>query len=113
MKLSITRDQDKGLMGGISFVLQVQVQLAGDEQEIIQKYKAHKEVLLTKTISIMGRSVDLAITIGGLMEGQKFKCKDIAEILTYEENVKDACSNFKNYIEIMSHFGGEEIIEYN
>ncbi len=52
------------------------------------------------------------ITIGGLMGGQSFKCNDIAEILEYEKNVKESCESFKNYLEIMKHFGGEEVIEY-
>ena len=54
----------------------------------------------------------LNIKIGDLITGQTFKCKDIADILEYETNVKEACEVFKNYLEVMKNFGGEELIEY-
>lgn len=71
-------------------------------------------MLLEKEVKIplTGRSIVLAITIGSLMGGQSFKCNDITEILEYEKNVKEACESFKNYLEVMKSFGGEEVIEY-
>jgi hypothetical protein len=86
--------------------------LSADEAELIKKYKVHKETLLIKTVSMFGREFDLAITIENLINGQKFKCKDIAEIITYEENVKEACDTLKNNIEVMKSFGGEDVFEY-
>ena len=112
MKLILERDQDKGLMGGVSFILYARTELTENEIEMVKKYKAHKEQLLTKTISILGRKMDLIITIGGLIDGQKFKCKDIGEILAYEAEIKEACGRFKNYLEVMKSFGGKEVIEY-
>lgn len=112
MKLLITRDQDKGLMGGISFFLKAQVELTNEEQELVKKYKAHKEILLSKNIQALGNTLTLNIKIGGLIEGESFKCKDISEILTTEANLKEACQNFKNYLEVMKGFGGQEIIQY-
>jgi hypothetical protein len=29
-----------------------------------------------------------------------------------EKNVKGACENFRNYIEVMKHLGGEEVVDY-
>lgn len=114
MKLVISRDQSKKMLGGISFELSAKVELTNDESEIVKKYKAHNEALLKKEIKIplTGRSITLAITIGSLIDGQSFKCNDIAEILEYEQNVKESCEAFKNYIEVMRHFGGQEVIEY-
>ena len=59
-----------------------------------------------------GRSIVFNLTIGSLMSGQVFKCNDMVEILEYEKNVKESCEAFKNYLEVMKNFGGEEIIEY-
>ena len=114
MKLYITRDQAKGLLGGVKFELEAKVELSGDEADLIKKYKADKEVLVKKEIKIpfTGKSIVLDITIGGLIGGQTFKCNDIAEILETENSVKDACASFKNYITVMKHFGGKEVIEY-
>ena len=114
MKLFIKRDQAKGLLGGIKFELRVRTELTNEEAELVRKYKVDKEVLLQKEIKIplTGRSIVLNLTIGSLMAGQTFKCNDIAEILEYEKNVKESCEAFKNYLEVMKNFGGEEVIEY-
>jgi len=114
MKLYITRDQAKGILGGVKFELKAHVQLTKDEADLLNKYKADKEVLLQKEIKIpfTTKAIVLDIKIGGLIEGQTFKCKDIADILEYEKNVKEACENFKSYLEVMKSFGGEEVIEY-
>lgn len=114
MKLFITRDQAKGLLGGVKFELRARTELSNEESELVKKYKADKEVLLQKEIKIplTGRSFNLNLTIGSLMGGQTFKCNDIAEILEYEKNIKESCEAFKNYIEVMKNFGGEEAIVY-
>ncbi len=76
------------------------------------KYKADKEVLMGKEskIPFTGKSLILNITIGLLMNGQTFKCKDIGEILEYEKSVKESCEAFKDYIEVMAAFGEEEVL---
>ncbi|MCL6099137.1 MAG: hypothetical protein M1391_11225 [Bacteroidetes bacterium] len=114
MKLYITRDQAKGLLGGTKFELTAKAELTGEESSLVSKYKADKEILLQKEIKIpfTSKSFVLDINIGGLMVGQTFKCKDIADILEYEKNVKEACGTFKSYIEVMKNFGGQEVIEY-
>jgi len=114
MKLTITRDQSKKMMGGVSFELFAKVELTGEEAELIKKYKAERESLVKKEIKIplTGRSIVLNITIGDLVSGQSFKCNDIAEILETENNIKESCVVFKNYLEVMRHFGGQEVIQF-
>ena len=112
MKLSIVKDRSKKMLGAVSFDLKARVELTGEEAGLVKKYKADKELLLHKEIPLTGRSIALNITIGSLMAGQAFKCDDIAELLEYEKNVKESCKIFKNYLEVMRHFGGEEVIEY-
>ena len=114
MKLYLTRNQAKGLMAGAKFDLEARVELTLEEAELVRKYKAEKEVLLKKEVKIpfTGRALVLDLTIGSLTAGQKFKCNDIAEILEYEKSVKESCESFKNYIEVMKSFGGEEVIKY-
>jgi hypothetical protein len=114
MKLFVKRNQASGMFGGVKFELSARVELTPNESEIVKKYKADKEVLLRKEIKIplTGKSIILDITIGSLIAGQTFKCNDIAEILEYENNIKESCGTFKNYIVVMSSFGGEETIEF-
>lgn len=114
MKLFITRDQSKGMMGGVKFELSARVQLTNEEAELIKKYKADKEVLMKKEIKIpfTGRAFNLDITIGSLSNGQAFKVNDIGEILETENLIKESCENFKKYLMAMKSFGGEEVIQY-
>lgn len=104
MKLIIKRDQDKGFLGGISFILHAQVKLTNEEQELIKKYKSHKEVLYSKG--------EKHYTIGDLVDGIRDKCKDVTIMLNNENVYKEACTNFKTLLTIMASFGGEEIIEF-
>lgn len=114
MKLFITKDQAKGLLGRVKFELSVRVELTPEEADLVKRYKADKEVLLQKKVKIpfTGRTVKLDLTIGSLTSGQTFKCADIGEILETEQNIKVACEAFKNYLEVMKSFGGQEVIEY-
>lgn len=114
MKLYIKRDQAKGMIGKVKFVLNARVELNSEETELVKQYKADKEILLEKELKIpfTKKTITLALNIGSLLAGQSFKCKDIADILEYEANVRQACDSFKNYIEVMRSFGGEEVVEY-
>lgn len=114
MQLRISRNQAAGMFGGVKFELKAQVQLTPAEAALVGKYKADKEVLLKKEIKIpfTGKAIVLDLTIGSLMAGQTFKCNDIAEILEYQENVKQSCEAFRKYLSVMETFGGEEVIEY-
>ncbi len=115
MKLFITRDQAKGIVGSVKFKLLARVELSKEETELVRKYKADKEALLVKEVKIpfTKKVVPLELRINNLVEGQTFKCKDIADILLYEDHVKEACEVFKNHIEVMRSFGGEEVVEYD
>lgn len=100
MKLFITRHQTKVLLGGVRFELKVRTELTSEEAELVKFYKADK------------RAIVLNLTIGNLMCGQTFNSSDIAQILETEKNVKESCEAFRNYLEVMRNFGGEEVIEY-
>lgn len=102
MKLIIKRDQDKGFLGGISFILEAQVVLTPEEKELVKKYKAHNEILYTKE----------AYTIKDLLNGVRQKCKDVTILLNGEKVYKEACNYFKTLLEVMASFGGEEVIEF-
>jgi len=115
MRLHIARDQAKGFLGGVKFELRAKVELTNDESELVRKYKVEKEVLLKKQVRLLftDRVVDIHLTIATLVAGESFKCGDIGEILEYEQNIKESCKVFKEYIEMMRSFGGVEIVEFN
>ncbi len=110
MKLLIKREQESGMLGGISFLLTARVELDSNEMDIIKKYKAQKMTLLTRTHPIFGT---LNTKIEDLTGGIKFKCKDVSEILECENLVKETCRNFDTIVKVMANFGGEEVIDFN
>ena len=109
MKLIIKRDQDKAFMGGMKFLISFKVELTPEESELIKRYKAHKEHLTY----IERDGVEIpSLRIGDLINGVSYKTKDIITLLNNEEVIKEACRSFKNYLEVMASFGGEEIVEF-
>jgi hypothetical protein len=46
------------------------------------------------------------------MQGVTEEVKDITILLNNEKIIKDACKNFKNLLQVMATFGGEEVIDY-
>ena len=100
-------------MGGVNFQLEAKVDLTQEESDLVKSYRADKEVLLQSEVSIFGKVLEFDLKIEDLVKGRNFKCKDIGDILATEVNVKEACQNFKNYIEVMKTFGGREVIEYS
>jgi len=108
MRLYLTRNQITKLMGGVAFELSAQVELTNEETELVRRYQASSEVLLSRK-DWLGESL---LTIGSLVRGQTFKVSNISEILAYEESVIEGCRTFKTYLEVMSGFGGTETIEF-
>jgi hypothetical protein len=104
MKLIIKRDQDKGFLGGISFVLEARVVLTPEEEELVKKYRAQNEVLYNKD--------KIEYTAKDLLHGVRDKCKDVTILLNNEDVYKEACDHFKTLLDVMASFGGEEVIEY-
>lgn len=113
MKLIVSRGQSdvKGLLGGhkgVAFNLTCRVTLTPQEEELIKRYKVEGEVLTWrdgKKGSVPGE------TIGSFLRGVRFETQDIGSLLNNEEVIRDACTTFKGYLEVMRTFGGEEVVE--
>ena len=115
MKLVITKNQSKGLIGGVSFEVKAQVQLTDEERKLVQHYKLDNETLLNKKlINIWGRPTDheVKVLVRQLVAGETYKCKDLSEVISYTESLREACSTLKGYIEVARGFGGQEVYEY-
>jgi hypothetical protein len=115
MKLKIKRDQkpQTGMFGGnkgMIFLLSYRAELTPEEKSLISKYKAEFHPL-TYTTGSNGIQVPKD-TINSLMQGVTEEVKDITILLNNEKIIKDACKNFKNLLQVMATFGGEEVIDY-
>lgn len=126
MKLLLRRDQKSGMLSSsITFMLNVRADLSNEELENISKYKMGKTVLYARDelidrgkglIGLASRvafkMMNISVAVDDLVNGKRIDCKDIMEMLAVEEQIKEACQNFKSILEAAAHFGGEEVIEY-
>lgn len=123
MKLKVKRSQKSGMMGGITFVLEVRAELEEIEKANIKKYKLGTTMLYERNkitdpgsgaIGFASRMAykmtNITITVNDLETGKKVECKDILEMLAVEEQVKDAARTFKAVLNAASTFDGEEIV---
>lgn len=118
MKLSLRRDQKSGF-GKPTFVLVARAEVSDEEKSHISKYKLGKTMLYTNMedrgqglLGALSRyAMGIEITVDDLVSGKKVECKEILEMLALEDQVKEACRNFKNVLDAASQFGGEEVLD--
>ena len=113
MKLVLTKNQAKGMMGNVSFEVKALVQLSQEESSLIDHYKLCDAVLFSKKMVFLGQVMDkeAEVRVRDLLSGEGYKCKDLSEVIAYSDSVKSACETLKSYLEVARSFGGEEVVE--
>ena len=118
MELKIRRNQEqkKGFLGGnkgIQFSLHCQVELTPEEKELVEKAKVGDYVLTEYTVFERKKGdFEAKLTVTNLVNGFTSSVSDVHKLLTLEEEVKNGCQNLKSLLEVISSFGGEEVIKY-
>ena len=126
MKLLLRRDQQTaGLMRStITFAITVRAEVSQQERNNIQKYKLGESVLYTRgeltdkgsgLLGLASRAafhmMNISVSVNDLVNGKRIECKDIMEMLSVQEQIKEAAGNFKAVLDAAAHFGGDEVIE--
>ena len=125
MHLVLRRDQRSGMLGKITFTLDVRAEVSDDEHRNIRQYKlgdtelysSHGEVidrgsgLLGVATRLAAKAITLTLTVNDLAEGKRIECKDIVEMLAIEEQIRVAAQTFGAVLHAAANFGGEELIE--
>lgn len=127
MKLLLRRDQQTaGMLGDrIMFILTVRADLSNEERTTIKKCKLGDTVLyqrytarvpgdtLTgKVANFLMDSLDVDITVKDLVDGKRFECKNIKEMMAAEKTIRKAADFFCLVLWRAMRFGGEEVIEF-
>lgn len=131
MKLVLMRDQSRTIIGTAKFALKIAAELTTEESANISKYKMGRLILFSeyiesdpgfwKTIVLLFRKLKglifkstkgLVISINDLVKGKQIVCKDIIEMVSIEDQVKEACQLFKIVLDTAANFGGNEVIEF-
>jgi len=110
----MTRGQNKGMMGAVTFEVKAQAQLTEEERNLIQHYKLDNEVLFSKKmVNIWGQPTDheIKVTVRQLVVGEGYKCKDLNEVISYSDSLKNACATLKSYLDVARGFGGQEVFD--
>ena len=127
MKLLLRRDQRKSALGKIIFMLDVRAEISPEEMALINKYKLGKQFLYVKkplpagldagTFAGIGgillhHALNITVSVNDLMYGKRIECKEILEMLSAEEQLKEAARNFGNVLRAAAQFGGEEVVPF-
>lgn len=115
MRLLINRNQQqvKGFLGGnkgMLFELKCRVELTSPENDLVARYKV-RDMDVAGAIVPDGKDPSL-LTVGKLLEGITYPCRDVTQLLAVEEQIKNGCKNFKMLLMVMNTFGGEEVVEF-
>ncbi len=117
MQLLVRRRRFKTFFGKKLYVLHVRVQLTDEEMKVIKQNSLTHELLYYSDTVKMRRASGLrrimrnaGLTVGKLIQGVEISCKNVAELIGVEYEVKRATLTLKQYIEMASTFGGEEVI---
>jgi len=122
MQLLLRRDQRSGLMGKVTFSLDVRAQISDDERAAIKKYKlgdtelyASHEIrggsgLLGAASRLALKAIVLRISVNDLANGKKVEVKDIVVMLAIEDQIREAAITFGKVLAAAATFGGEEVV---
>lgn len=118
MKLTIKRNQAdvKGLFGGhkgVNFSLHGRVEVTEAEKALISKYKVGDYILASYERPTKGtdQNISFHITTNDIINGKSVEIGNINTLLELEEAMKSGCKNLKGLLEVMSTFGGEQVID--
>jgi len=114
MQLSLSKKQSTGVMGGGKLTLFAKVKPTAEEEAIIKKFKMNKEVIWQKSPSESFAPSFLGVktmTVGSLVGGETYTCKDIGQMIEMEEFITRVAKNLKTYVDAAKDFGGDITID--
>ena len=124
MKLLLRRDQKSGLLGKMTFTLDIRADLSDEEKANIGKYKLgdtmlyERMTMTDKGSGLLGvasrlafKMMNLTVSVNDLHNGKRIDCKDIVEMIAVEDQIKEATHTFAQVLKTAANFGGEEVIE--
>lgn len=122
MRLLFRRDQRSGMLGGKPvFTLDVRADLSAEERSAIKRYGLGPSTLFQRLDEkdmpegFLAKGAffarQLEVHVRDLEEGFHFECKDIAEMLVVEDQLKAAAETFVKILKAAASFGGEQVVE--
>lgn len=139
MELVISKDQNRSLLGGITFQIRAQIKVTADEAALVKKYGIGKMKIAAHRIARAGKgafdlgSIAARATSGGgmqddvsrifsvdqLISGVKIDTKvkgdadAFADLQEAETMIFNAAKNLRTYLTVLRDFGGEITVRFN
>lgn len=124
MKLLLRRGQRSGLFHRVIYVLDVRVQLSVEEHASVRRRGLQRTVLYERLeLSDPGRGLlgmayrqifkaaNLTLCVGDLVAGRRLEFGDVVEMLSTEDQIRDAVQVFAQVLGSADAFGGDEVLE--
>jgi hypothetical protein len=111
MQLVINKKQHSGLTG-VTFIVEASVSTSQEEKDLVKKYRIGNAVLLRKKlVGLFGQPLEqeINVTADDLLRGQSFKCKNLEEVMSYIESLKQSCQTLLGYVATARNFEGQEV----
>ncbi len=127
MRVEFTRSQTASLLGKPKFRLHAIAVLTEQEKQTIKKYGLAKTSFYVETridptqagtiwklwLKIIAAfAFNIRITVKDLMQGRIIECKEINEVLSVENQLREASQNFVSYMDAAAGYGGRDVVEY-
>lgn len=119
MKLVIKRTKKGSITGKSKYEMYVRADVTDEEATLIRENTLGPEQVVyhEKTrqatgffSALMKMIKDTNMTVDTFVRGTTFTCKDVAELIEIEEDVRWAALLLRNLLEMARNFGGEEVI---
>jgi len=119
MKLKISKNQKKGMMGSPTFELFCKLECTPEELAVIKEYKLTKEPIFEKrnfegsgAIGAIAKGLgNKKMTVGSMCNGEMFSCKSIGEMQETESHLIAMCKLTSDTVKECANFGGETLID--
>lgn len=124
MQLLLRRDQRSGMLGRVTFTLDVRAEFSEEERQCIERYRLGKTLLYERLkltdegarlfgpiSGLVLRMMNLTVSIEDLRAGKRLAFTEFDEMLAAEAEIKEACASLKQMMDAAAQFTGEEIIE--
>ena len=106
MRLLLNRRRDKSLLRGATYVLDVRIVLDDEDLTFVNTYKCQGVVLKEADESLKHN-----VTIGNLIDGVRYKCDSISDIVKREAMIRVATQSLKAHLEVIKSFDKEVVVE--
>lgn len=124
MKLLLRRSHRPGLLHKVIYILDIRAHLSDEERASVAKYglagiRLYQRLevaepgkgLLGMAFRFAFRAANLSLHVRDLVDGKRFECADLIEVLSVEDQIKEAARTFSQLLAAAAGFDGDEVAE--